>query len=120
MNLIIRIILILLLSSTIAQGQLIHPADSNNVLVPKNEFKSIIQTFIEYNALQRIHKETTAQLPIFERIITDKDSIIALRENDIDLLKEKLKDISPAFWNNFIFGFASGIAILTAIILLIR
>jgi hypothetical protein len=90
------------------------------VAVPKNEFKGIIQMMIELNALQKIHAAILTQNKALENIAIDKEKIIKLRESDIEALKGTINNIAPAWYDNFLMGFGSGIVILTALILLIK
>jgi hypothetical protein len=111
-------ILIALLAYITAQGQIIRPIDSNTVAVPQKEFKSIIQTIIELDAARKINKSILSQNAMLERVINDKDKIIQLRENDVNVLKSKIDIIAPAWYDNFLYGFCAAIIIFTSIILL--
>jgi len=111
--------LILLLFYIGATGQ-IKSIDSTTVAINQKEFKSIIQMMIEFNALQKVNGSVVAQNKTLENIIADKDKIIELQKNDAYILRAAIKDATPAWYNNFIFGFGSAVVILTALILFIK
>lgn len=110
--------MILLSGYTLSSAQILS-ADSNHVLVDKLEFKYIINVFNDFNMLREINKQQVLKGEILERIITDKDKLILLKEEDVQLLKQRIKDISPAWYDKFLIGFATAVVAIVGILIAI-
>ena len=118
------LILILLLNSILnyaqTQSALVQSADSNHVLVDKLEFRYIVNVFNEYNSLREINKQQVLKNGILERIITDKDKLILLKEEESQLLKQTIEDISPAWWDKFLIGFTSAVVMIVSLLVAVN
>lgn len=90
-------------------GQLIRPINENTAELPKEELKYITRIFLDFNALSELRSKDLEKIDVLERIIRDKEKLIKLRDEDIDMLKKQIEDISPSWWNKFSYGFAVGV-----------
>ena len=111
--------MILLLGCTLSFGQ-IQSADSNHVLVDKLELKYIVNVFNDYNALKEINRQQVIKNGILERIITDKDKLILLKDEENELLKRSIEDLKPAWYDRFLIGFSSAVAVVISILLIFK
>ena len=120
MKSIILMILILLSVCTTVSGQLIKPINENAAELPKEELKYITRVFLDFYALTELRAKDLEKINVLERIIRDKEKLMKLRDEDIEMLKQQISDISPSWWNKFSYGFYTGvlIALGTAIFLL--
>ena len=74
--------------------------DSNSINVPKEEVKFVTGKFIDLNFLNNIKVPgLEEQIGILKRICTDRESVISLKDNSINLLKEEVENLTPTFWD---------------------
>ncbi|MCK9209296.1 MAG: hypothetical protein M0P61_00530 [Ignavibacteriaceae bacterium] len=74
--------------------------DSNNINVGKDEVKFITGKFIDLNFLNNIKVPgLEEQIGILKRICTDRDAVISLKENSINLLMDEVENLTPTFWD---------------------
>ncbi len=92
-----------LLQTTIVFAQ-VTPIDSTHALITKNELKYITEIFIDYNFLKDVKTPgLEQQISIDNRIIADKDSIIFIKNNSLNLLLKENKSLRPSFWDGIKF-----------------
>lgn len=97
--------LMMLLFYTSATGQIqLEPIDSNHVKLSLDELRYVTAKFVEVNYLRAAGKEQQKEIGILKNIITDKDGIISVQEDQIDLYKQQIEDQRPAWWNKFSWG----------------
>lgn len=74
--------------------------DSNNVNTPKEEVKFVTEKFIDLNFLNNIKVPgIEEQIGIWKRICADRESVISLKDNSINLLMDEVKNLTPTFWD---------------------
>lgn len=73
--------------------------DSNSINVPKEEVKFVTGKFIDLNFLNNIKVPgLEEQIGIWKRICADRESVISLKDNSINLLMEEVENLTPTFW----------------------
>jgi hypothetical protein len=99
----------------------IKAVDSSTAAIGKEEVKFIAGRFLDLDFVNKIKVAGLEnQIGIMGRIIADSDSIITLKDSDIELYKQKVEDLTPGWWdrNKFYIGttvgtvFGIGVAIL--------
>lgn len=111
---------ILLFVYTTVCGQLIKPLNDNDALIPKEELKYITRVFLDYQSIIQLRIKDLEKIGVLERIIKDKEELLKLRDEDIQMLKQQIEDINPAWYNKFSYGFAVGVIGTVVAIFLVR
>ena len=117
MKYLILLISILLFSATLSTGQSIQPIDENYAKIHKDELRFAASIYLDYFALRELRAKDLEKIQILERIINDKTELMKIRDEDVEMLKQQIIDISPAWYNKFSYGFVLGV--LAAIITLL-
>jgi len=78
--------------------------DSTKALIGKDEIKFISISLLDYNYVKNIQvKGLTEQVGILTRMISDSDAMLLLKDSDIELLKQKVNDLLPGWWDRYKF-----------------
>ncbi len=84
---------------TISTAQ-VTAIDSNYAKISKGELKYITQVFVDYNFLKEQKLPAMQeQMGIYERMLTDADSVMKYKDNDIQLLTKENEDLQPTWWS---------------------
>ena len=102
---------------TLSTGQL-KVIDDEHASITKDELKFISQKFIDLETLKQLHAKDIDMIAVLGRIIRDKEQVIELKDQTIDLLKRRLDIVTPAWYDRFYLGYALGV-ISTIIVLFI-
>jgi len=94
--------------------------DSNSIKIDKEEFKFIINSFNELKACKELYNIQLTKEKIYLNIITDKDSIIQLKDKIILNLSNQIKLIQPKWYDKFYIGAAAGIGLSIIIFILAK
>ena len=94
--------------------------DSTKVLVDKEEFKYIIQVNIEKTFLDSLLEVKNFLIDIQDRMLADKDAIIGSMSKDNNLLKKDIENNITPWYNRWLPGWASGVIMALAAVLLIH
>ncbi len=89
--------MLLLITSITAQ---VTAIDSNYAKISRDELKYITNVFVDYSFLknQKI-PALEEQRKIYERMLTDQDSVAKIKDNNIGLLMKENKILQPTFWD---------------------
>lgn len=104
--------LILLLPFITIYAQGIKAIDSNNVSVSLNEFKYINSAIAEKLQLKDVIGLKDYQIQLLHNSISKYDSILTMKENQIDLYKKENEELQPTIWTNIKeYGFFIGVIV---------
>lgn len=117
MKLLTQIILILYACCITVTAQ-ITSLDSSSVKIDKEEFKHIINTFVDYKTLKEIHVKEIEKTDLLQRTVESYKQLLLLKADDIELLKKRIEIITPPWWDRFYWGFASGIILVISVVFL--
>jgi len=81
--------------------------DSNSVRVDKEEFKFIINSLNELKTCRELYNIQLTKEKIYLNIITDKDSILQLKDKVILNLSNQIKLIQQRWYDKFYIGAAA-------------
>lgn len=96
------------------------PIDDQYAKIHKEELKYIESVYLDYTALKDLRAKDLEKIDLLGRVISDKDKLIALKEEDINYLKEQIEDIMPSWWNRFSYGFIAGVLVSLITLLTLR
>lgn len=103
-----------------AQTKLIQPIDSNWAKIHIEELKYITAQFIELDFQKSQNNLLKQETGILKRTITDKDTLISIKNNEITDYKKMLKETKPAWYDKFWIGVATAVAAVIGIKLAVQ
>jgi hypothetical protein len=89
----------------------IYSLDSTHFVIEKEEFKHIIQINIEKNYQDSTIQKRSLEVDILRRIVIDKDGIIKLQDDTINILKTQHEELKPPFYDHFYIGVGTTILV---------
>lgn len=117
--------IVLLCFITNIDGQTIVQKDSNSVIVQKEEFRHIVSSIAELQALSKLYQLQKKEIALKDFLSTCKDSIIIQKEDIIQKQDEYIRNANKemsSFWNKnkFYIGTVTGVTATVLTLILIR
>lgn len=88
------------------------------VQVSPDEFRYIIRVFARYRYLQSHDSLCQVETGVLNRIIGDKDAIIAQQDTAVTTLQQAIEEQKPGWFDRFLTGFTVGVGITVATVLI--